>query len=78
MYFSRTIRGNRKSSPCNPLPAPKCPLFKRYSARIGAAVFAQVTQSVGSVGSVAMTDFVWENFCRFCFFISFRRVGKVD
>lgn len=23
MYFSRTIRGNRKSSPCNPLPAPK-------------------------------------------------------
>lgn len=28
------------------------PLFKRYSARIGAAVFAQVTQSVGSVGSV--------------------------
>lgn len=41
MYFSRTIRGNRKSStplelPLLSLPARKCSLFKRYSARIGA------------------------------------------
>lgn len=56
MYFSRTIRGNRKSSPPR-----KCSLFKRYSARIGCSfrVCAQVTWMVVSVGSVAMANDSW-------------------